>query len=125
MALITTPSARTVIGCAIQVHRTLGPGLFESIYQPCLAHELRKAGLRFDQQVLLPVTYDGIKFPRSFRADLVVENELIVEVKALEQIAPVHSTQILTYMRLSGLRKGLLLNFNVAVLKNGIKSYVM
>ena len=109
MALITTPSADSVIGCAIKVHRALGPGLFESVYEPCLAHEMAKAGLRFAKQV----------------ADFVVEDELIVEVKSLEKVLAVHATQVLTYLRLTGLRKGLLINFNVPVLKEGLKSFVM
>lgn len=125
MALITTPSADSVIGCAIKVHRALGPGLFESVYQPCLAHEMAKAGLRFARQVVIPLTYDGLAFPHGFRADFVVEDELIVEVKSLEKVLPVHATQVLTYLRLTGLRKGLLINFNVPVLKEGLKSFVM
>ncbi len=125
MVLVTTPSTETVIGCAIKVHRALGPGLFESVYQPCLAHELTRAGLTFEQQVTLPVTYGGISFDRAFRADFIIERELIVEVKALERILPVHASQVLTYLRLSGLSKGLLINFNVPVLKEGLKSFVM
>jgi GxxExxY protein len=125
MALVTTPSTETVIGCAIKVHRALGPGLFESVYEPCLAHELTKAGLRFERQVTLPVTYDGVSLGRAFRTDFIIERELIVEVKALEKILPVHGSQVLTYLRLSGLRKGLLINFNVPVLKEGLKSFVM
>jgi GxxExxY protein len=79
MALITTESAHTVIGCAIEVHRKLGPGLFESVYQPCLAHEFRKAGLQFEEQVIVPLDYDGLRFDRAFRADFIVNSELIVE----------------------------------------------
>ncbi len=125
MVLVTTPSTETVIGCAVKVHRALGPGLFESVYQPCLAYELDCAGLTFEQQVTLPVTYGGVSFERAFRADFIIEHELIVEVKALEKILPVHASQVLTYLRLSGLRKGLLINFNVPVLKEGLKSFVM
>ena len=124
MSLITTPSAQTVIGCAIKVHRTLGPGLFESIYQPCLAHEMAKAGLRYRQQVRLPLVYDGLEFKQAFRADFIIENELIVEIKALEKVLPVHDAQVLTYLRLSNLRKALRINFNVPVLKDGLKSFV-
>jgi len=124
VTLITTPSAEVVIGCAIKVHRAFGPGLFESVYQRCLAHEMKKADLNFEEQVPVPVTYDGLSLGFAFRADFVVEDELIVEVKALERVLPIHSSQVLTYMRLSGLRKGLSLNFNVSVLKEGIKSYV-
>ena len=114
-----------MIGCAIKVHRRLGPGLFESVYQPCLAYELAAAGLHFDEQVAVPLKYEDLTFARTFRADLVVEHEIIVEVKAVEVLAPVHSSQILTYMRLAGIRKGLLINFNVSLLKNGIKSFVI
>jgi GxxExxY protein len=125
VALITTDSAGVVIGCAIAVHRALGPGLFESVYEPCLAHEMTKAGLRFDRQVALPVIYDGLVFHRAFRVDFVVEDELILELKSVEHVAPVHHTQLLTYLKLSGLRKGLLINFNVPLLKEGLKSVVL
>jgi GxxExxY protein len=125
MALITTPSARIVIGCAIKVHRVLGSGIFESVYGPCLAHEMTKAGLRFTREMAFPLTYDGLSFARAFRVDFVVENELVLEVKAVTTLAPVHDSQVLTYMRLLGLRKGLLINFNVPVLKNGIRSFVL
>ena len=114
-----------VIGCAIAVHRTLGPGLFESVYEPCLAYEMTKAGLRFDRQVALPVSYDGFVFDRAFRVDFVIENELIVEVKSVERLLPVHHTQLLTYLKLAGLRKGLLINFNAPLLKQGLKSIVL
>ena len=125
MTLVTTPSAHAIIGCAIEVHRKLGPGLFESVYQPCLAHEFRKAGLEFTEQVIVPLHYDGLRFDRAFRADFIVNEEVIVEIKAIENVLPVHHAQVLTYMRITGLRKGLLLNFNVPVLKDGIKSFVM
>jgi len=124
VTLITTPSSEIVIGCAIKVHRTFGPGLFESVYQRGLAHEMKKADLKFREQVAVPVTYDGLSFGFAFRADFVVEDELIVEVKSLEKVLPLHASQVLTYLRLSGLRKGLLVNFNVPVLKEGLKSYV-
>jgi len=107
------------------VHRTLGAGLFESVYEPCLAHEMELAGLQFDRQVPVPLTYDGIMFERGFRIDFVVENELVVEIKSVEHLIPVHKAQLLTYMKLTGLRKGLLLNFNEALLKHGIRSVVL
>lgn len=125
MALITTPSAHKVIGCAIKVHRELGAGLFESIYGPCLGHEMTKARLRFEREVAFPLVYDGLSFKRAFRVDFVVENELVLEVKAVDALAPVHDSQVLTYMRLLRLRKGLLINFNVRVLKEGIRSFVL
>ena len=125
MSLITTDSAHTVIGCAIKVHRELGPGLFESVYGRCLAHEMSKAGLSFVREVAFPLVYDGFSFDRAFRADFVISNELILEVKAVEALAPIHASQVLTYMRLLRLRKGLLINFNVPVLKVGIRSFVL
>ena len=125
MALITTPSAGKVIGCAIKVHRELGAGLFESIYGPCLGHEMTKARLKFEREVAFPLVYDGLSFKRAFRVDFVVENELVLEVKAVDALAPVHDSQVLTYMRLLRLRKGLLINFNVRVLKEGIRSFVL
>ena len=96
--------------------------LFESVYEPCLAHELTKAGLNFRRQVLIPLIYDNIVIDQAFRADLIVENELIVEVKSIEQLTPLHEKQLLTYLRLTGLRKGLLLNFNARLMKDGIRS---
>ena len=125
MSLITTPSAEIVIACAIQVHRSLGPGLFESVYCPCLGREMSKAGLNFESEVTMPLIYDGIRFDKAFRADFIVEKELLVEVKSVEHVLPVHASQVLTYLRLTGLRKGLLINFNVPVLKQGLKSFVM
>ena len=125
MALITTDSASIVIGCAMTVHRTLGAGLFESVYEPCLAHELTKVRLQFERQVVVPIIYDGLEFDRGFRVDLIVENELVVEIKSVERLIPVHTAQLLTYMKLTHLRKGLLLNFNVALMKDGIKSVVL
>ena len=124
MALVTVGSAETVIGCAIRVHARIGPGVFESVYLPCLAYELAKAGLHFKQQVTVPLVYDGLVFDQAFRADLIVEDELIVEVKSVEQITPVHLKQLLTYLRLTGLRKGLLINFKSSLLKDGIRSVV-
>jgi GxxExxY protein len=124
MGLVTVDCANAVIGCAISVHRALGPGLFESVYEPCMAHELEKAGLRFQRQVSLPVIYDGVRFPHAFRVDFVVESELLIELKSVERLQPVHNTQLLTYLKLAGLHKGLLINFNVALLRQGLKSVV-
>ena len=125
MALITTPSAHKVIGCAIEVHRVLGSGLFESVYGPCLAYEMTKAGLQFKREMAFPLTYEGLSFDRAFRVDFVIQNELVLEIKAVDSLAPVHDSQVLTYMRLLGFRKGLLINFNVPVLKDGIRSFVL
>lgn len=124
MSLITTPTATAVIGCAIRVHSALGPGLFESVYEDCLAHELSKAGLAVRRQVALPLTYDGRVFPRAFIADLIVADAVLVELKCVERLLPIHSAQVLTYLRLSGLEKGLLINFNVVKLKDGLKSFL-
>ncbi len=125
MSLVTTESTSRVIGCAIRVHRALGPGLFESVYEPCLAYELTRAGVRFERQLTLPVTYGDVVLERAFRIDLLVEGDLIVELKSVESFTPLHRTQLKTYMKLAKIRKGLLLNFNVTLLKHGIRSVVL
>jgi len=114
-----------VIGAAIEVHRVLGPGLLESAYEECLCWELAQRGVSFRRQVPLPIAYKGIKLDADYRVDLVVADELIVELKTVDIILPVHEAQLLTYLRLSSLRKGLLLNFHTAVLKQGIKRMVL
>jgi len=119
------PLTGKVIGFAIKVHRHLGPGLLESAYETCLAYELREAGLCFTQQQMLPVRYQTIELDCAYRLDLVVEVRLIIELKAVDTLLPIHEAQILTYMKLSGLPKGLLINFNVPVLKNGIRRFVL
>jgi len=111
--------SRRIIGGAIEVHRHLGPGLLESAYEACLAFELRQIGLRIEQQRPLPVVYKDVKFDCGYRLDLVVEDSVVIEVKAVEQLA-----QLLSYLRLSGLRVGLLMNFHVRVLKDGLKRIV-
>jgi len=98
--------------------------LFESVYEECLAHELGKSGLAFRRQVTLPVTYDGLVFPRAFVADFVVEEKIPVELKCIETILPVHAKQIITYLRLAGLSQGLLINFKTDLLKHGLKSFL-
>jgi len=115
----------SVIGFAIEVHRTLGPGLLESAYQECLCYELKANGIAFGRQVALPVIYKTVKLDCGYRMDLVVDDQLVVELKTVEKILPIHEAQLLTYLRLSGIRTGLLLNFNTAVLKNGIKRMVL
>ena len=124
MALITNPAATAVIKVALRVHSALGPGLFESVYEDCTTHELRKLGLSFQRQVALPLTYDGRLFPRAFIADLIVEGQVLVELKSIERLLPIHSAQILTYMRIANIDKGLLINFNSAKLKDGLKSFI-
>jgi len=113
-----------VVAAAMKVHTALGPGLLESAYHACLAHELRKHGLAVASQVGLPVIYDGEKLDLGYRIDLIVGDVVIVEVKCVESINPVHQAQLLSYMRLSGRRVGLLINFHVERLKNGIKRMV-
>ena len=115
----------TIIGAAIDVHRELGPGLLESAYEECLCHELHIRGLAFARQVDLPVRYKGLSLDCGYRLDVVVENRVVVELKSTEQLLPVHQAQLLTYLRLSGKRVGLLMNFNVAVLKDGIVRRVL
>ena len=113
--------ARTTVDCAFRVHQQLGPGLLESVYEVCLAHELTKAGLRFERQLALPVVYDGLKLEAGLRLDFLIENMLVVELKAVEQLLPVHQAQVLTYLKLSSKRLGLLINFNTPLFKDGIR----
>ena len=107
-----------ILGVAFRVHTVLGPGLLESVYEVALAHELRKAGLLVATQVEMPVVYDGIRLDLAFRADMIVESKVILELKSVEALAPVHSKQLLNYLRLSGLKTGLLINFNTISLKD-------
>ena len=109
-----------IIGSAIQVHRALGPGLLESAYEACLAFELVERGLRVEQQKPLPLVYRQVKLDCGYRLDLLVEERVIVEVKAIDQLAPIHQAQLLSYLKISGYNVGLLINFNVKVLKSGI-----
>jgi GxxExxY protein len=110
-----------VIGAAIEVHRELGAGLLESAYEACLVHELRHRGVQVEQQVPQPVFYKGLQLKCGYRLDLLVEEQVIVELKAVETLLPIHQAQLLTYLKLRKLRLGLLINFNVPILKNGIK----
>lgn len=113
-----------VVDAAIRVHSVLGPGLLENAYETCLKHELEKRGLQAEQQVGLPIVYDGIKMDVGYRLDLLVEGCVIVELKAVDRLTPVHEAQLLSYLKFSGKKVGLLINFNVAQLKNGIKRMV-
>jgi GxxExxY protein len=113
----------TIIECAMKVHSELGAGLLESVYEICLAHELRKRGLKVDAQVTVPVFYDGIKLDAGFRIDLLVEDTVVVEIKAVESLLEVHKAQTITYLKLSGKPVALLINFNVAHLKDGIRRF--
>ena len=115
----------TIIGCAIEVHRNLGPGLLESAYEECLAYELGRKGLMITRQQPTPVIYKEIKLECGYRIDILVENKVVIELKVVDAINPVHEAQILTYMKFAKKKLGLLINFNVTVLKNGIKRYRM
>ncbi len=110
-----------IIGAAITVHRELGPGLLESVYEKCLALELTRSGLQIAAQKEIPLIYKGLLLESGFRADLIVENKVLVELKSIDQLLPVHTAQVLTYLKLTGLRTALLINFNVPLLKTGIK----
>jgi GxxExxY protein len=114
-----------IIGAAIEVHKVLGPGLLESAYEICLAHELNLRGHQVQRQVALPVIYKGTQLDCGYRLDLQVDDSVIVEIKAIECLEPIHEAQMLTYLRLSGKWLGLLINFNIPVLKDGVKRLVL
>lgn len=114
-----------VIGCALEVHRHLGPGLLESTYQQCLAYELHANGITFKMEHPLPVVYKGVHLDCGYRIDLLVEDALMLELKAVEGVKDIHKAQLLTYMKLAGIKHGLLLNFNVVRLKDGLTSFVL
>jgi len=120
-----TDLSSTVIGAAIEVHRTLGPGLLESTYEQCLAHELRLNGIPFVLQHPLPVEYKGIRLDCGYRVDILANNEIILELKSVDQLLGIHEAQLLTYMKLAAIPKGFLINFNVKLLKDGLKSFVL
>jgi GxxExxY protein len=117
--------SKEIIGSAIEVHKLLGPGLLESTYEECLMYELLKKGMKVERQKPLPIIYKEIKLDYGYRLDLVVENKVIIELKSIDGFAPIHEAQILTYMKLSKIKVGLLINFNVTVLKNGLKRYIL
>lgn len=114
-----------VIGLAIEVHRNLGPGLLESVYEDCLRKELADAGVEFERQRSVPVAYKYVPLETGFRADIVIAHELVIEIKSVERLLPVHDAQVLTYLKLGGFPKGLLVNLNTKLLKDGIKRFVM
>ena len=114
------PRTGPIIGAAIEVHRHLGPGLLEAAYEECLCHELHLLGLTFERQVALPILYKGLQLDCGFKIDLIVEREVILELKSVEKILPVHEAQLLTYLKLASKRVGLLINFNVSLLTQGI-----
>ena len=113
-----------IIGAAIEVHKQLGPGLLESTYQACLCHELELRGISFEYEKPLPLEHKGIKLDCGYRIDLLVAGLVIVEIKSVEALAPIHEAQLLTYLKLTGIKVGFLINFNVVVLKNGIRRLV-
>ena len=116
--------AKQILDAAFVVHTKLGPGLLESVYEVVLAHELRKQGLLVERQKPMPITYDGVRFDEAYRADLLVDSRVIVELKSVETTAPLHAKQVLTQLRMSGLKLGLLINFGQAHLKNGIRRLI-
>jgi GxxExxY protein len=119
-----TDLTRKIIGAAIEVHRFLGPGLLESAYEECLCKELSIRGILHERQKPVPVVYKEVKLECGYRIDILVEHRIVVELKAIEQIAPIHEAVVLTYLKLSGNRVGLLINFHVPVLKDGIRRYI-
>jgi GxxExxY protein len=116
--------SKIIVDCCFKIHTALGPGLLESVYEEVLSHELIKRGLNIERQKGIPVVYENLKMELGFRADIIVENKVIIELKSIDAIAPVHSKQLLTYLKLSGLKLGLLVNFNEALIKDGIKRIV-
>ena len=116
--------AKEIVDAAIKIHKSIGPGLLESVYEIVLSHELKNRSLNTERQASIPIKYDGIEFNEGFRADLVVENKVIIELKSVENIQPVHKKQLLTYLRLADKRLGLLINFGSALLKDGVSRVV-
>lgn len=114
-----------IVDASLKVHKTMGPGLYEKVYEDCLSHELEKRKLRFDRQKAVTVEYEDLIIPNAFKIDLLVEDKIVVELKSTDKIQPIHESQILTYMRLSRTKTGLLINFNVKLIKDGIKRFVL
>ena len=114
-----------IIGLAIELHRTVGPGLLESVYAACMALELGHSGISFETQITVPVIYKGMTVPLGFRADIVVESTIILEIKAVAALLPAHDAQLLTYLRMSNLRIGLLMNFHAPLLKDGLRRFIV
>ena len=116
--------SRIIVDCCFNIHTRLGPGLLESVYEEVLSYELRKSGLEFKRQLDVPVTYEDVKLDAGFRADIIVEDKVIIELKSVENIMPVHKKQLLTYLKLANMKLGLLVNFNENLIKNGITRIV-
>jgi len=125
MSYENDPLTEKIIGFAIGVHRHLGPGLLESAYEECLCYEIEQSGLSFRRQVALPIVYKAVRLDCGYRMDIVVQDQVIVELKTVERLLPIHEAQMLTYLKLSGIRIGLLLNFNTSVLKDGIRRMLL
>lgn len=117
--------ARTIVDAGLKVHRTLGPGLLESVYEQCLVHELRARSLDVKRQLALPVVYEGLRLESGYRVDILVENAAVLEIKAVDALSRVHEAQMLTYLRLSGHRLGFLMNFNVVLFKQGLRRFLI
>lgn len=114
-----------IIGCAYEVHKTLGPGLLESAYETCLCHELDRIGIGFERQKDIPINYKGITLNSGYRIDILVENQIVIELKSVEELLPIHTAQLLTYLKLTGCPLGLLINFNIVNLQKGIRRYIL
>jgi len=123
--LVAEKTTELIIGAAVKVHRELGPGLLESVYEVCLAHEIAKSGLKVQKQIDVPIRYDNSELDCGFRIDLLIDDEVIVELKAVEKVLPLHEAQLMTYLKLANKRVGLLINFNVVKLTNGITRRVI
>jgi len=117
--------AKIIVNAAYTVHKNLGPGLLESVYEPCFCHELSKRGAEYKRQVLVPLVYDGIQFAEALRLDVLVEDKIICELKVVDALASVHMAQLLTYLKLTEKRLGFLINFNVPIIKQGIKRVIL
>ncbi len=124
VAIHSDPVAHAIIGAAIEVHRALGPGLLEAAYKSCLAYELLQRGLRVEREVPVPMSFKEVRMECGFRLDLLVEDRVIVEAKSVEHLLPVHSAQVITYLRLTGAKQAFLINFNTVTLKEGLKSFL-
>ena len=125
MPATTERVGRAVLNAAFAVHKALGPGLLESVYEACLAEELQQAGLAVERQAGIPVTYGAVRMDVGYRLDLLVERAVVVEIKSIDALASIHTAQVLTYLRFSGVRLGYLINFNTTLLKNGLRRLVL
>jgi GxxExxY protein len=122
--MTTNELSSIIIGAAIEVHNTLGPGLLESVYEECLIHELKDIGLEVKEQVVVPIHYKGTKIQSKLKVDLIVQDKIIVELKAVQELSPIHAAQLLTYLKISNYRLGLLINFNELKIKNGLRRII-